>query len=306
MTNGSGGQGGSPDAAGKPKVLYVLGAGRSGSTILGVALGNCEGVFFAGELDRWLPRSGVPRREGEELARLWRSVLAQAHVDPSLFAGPTPSLERSSALLDVRRWPRRRRLRGPYRQAMAALYQAIAASTGATHIVDSSHYPLRARELRAVEGIELHLLYLMRDPEAVVASLGRRDVPERRFGLLRANAYLWLTTLLSTIVFLGHPASRRIFLRYEDLVADPQRVLGAVLASIGADAAVPDLGALDTGLAFHGNRLLEQARVSLAGPPPRPPRRSLLTRIAQLPWSLISTRLQPRAQAREDARAPVS
>ena len=29
-----------------PKVLYVLGAGRSGSTILGVALGNFEGVFF--------------------------------------------------------------------------------------------------------------------------------------------------------------------------------------------------------------------------------------------------------------------
>ncbi|HEX4467726.1 MAG TPA: hypothetical protein VH025_11110, partial [Solirubrobacteraceae bacterium] len=53
-----------PRLAEVTKVLYVMGAGRSGSTILGVMLGNCEGIFYAGELDKWLPREGRPKREG--------------------------------------------------------------------------------------------------------------------------------------------------------------------------------------------------------------------------------------------------
>ena len=44
----------------KPKVLYIIGAHRSGSTVLGVTLGNCADMFFAGELHSWLSRGGVP------------------------------------------------------------------------------------------------------------------------------------------------------------------------------------------------------------------------------------------------------
>src|SRR2546423_15271469 len=53
----------------RPKVVYVMGAGRSGSTILGVTLGNCADVFFAGELDKWLALSGKPTGEDTERVR---------------------------------------------------------------------------------------------------------------------------------------------------------------------------------------------------------------------------------------------
>ena len=58
----------------RPRVIYVMGAGRSGSTTLGITLGNCEGVFYAGELDNWLVRSGVPPVEDSERARFWSQV----------------------------------------------------------------------------------------------------------------------------------------------------------------------------------------------------------------------------------------
>ena len=206
---------------GRPKVLYVMGAGRSGSTILGVALGNCGNVFFAGELDRWLARSGVPR-DGPERTRFWSVVREGVDDAAELFGGKTTSLERSSALLDIRKWPARRRLRQRYRRVSEDLYLAIRRVTGMTDIVDSSHYPLRAREAaEALQGIDLYLLFLVRDPQGVVASLGRDDVPERRFGVPRANAYLWLTYVLSVFVFLRHPRDRRLFVRHEDFVADP-------------------------------------------------------------------------------------
>ncbi len=299
MSRQPGGEAPRPAAAARPKVIYVMGAGRSGSTILGVALGNCAHVFFAGELDHWLVRAGRPSSRRAETERFWRAILQDMGDQAELFGGATSSLERSSALLDVRRWPQRRRLRARYRQASERLYVAIAGATGATHIVDTSHYPLRAREMRALEGIELFLVYLVRDARSVVASLGRRDVRERTFGPLTANAYLWLTQALSTLVFVSHPRPRRLLVRYEELVRNPEMVLGAVLRHCECDAAPPQLTELHTGVPFHGNRLIESEVVTLErSPGPAPARRPSLTALLQLPWKAVAWRLRPAASGR--------
>jgi Sulfotransferase family len=299
MTAQPGGEAPRSAAAARPKVIYVMGAGRSGSTILGVALGNCAHVFFAGELDHWLVRAGRPSSRRAETERFWGAILQDMGDQAALFGGATTSLERSSALLDVRRWPRRRLLRARYRQASERLYRTIACATGATHIVDTSHYPLRAREMRALEGIEVFLVYLVRDGRSVVASLGRRDVRERTFGPLTANAYLWLTHALSTLVFLSHPRRRRLLVRYEELVRNPELVLGAVLRQCECDAAPPRLAELRTGVPFHGNRLIEADSVALErSPAPVPARGPSLTALLQLPWKAVAWRLRPVANGR--------
>src|SRR5205085_5683358 len=94
---GAGGAG----AAARPKVLYVLGAGRSGSTILGVALGNCDGVFFAGELNKWLAQSGAPSLKDAPRVEFWSTVREQVTAAAGLFGHQTSCLERSSALFKV-------------------------------------------------------------------------------------------------------------------------------------------------------------------------------------------------------------
>ncbi len=296
-----------PARARRPKVLYVMGAGRSGSTILGIALGNCEGVFFAGELDRWLARAGVPR-DGAERERFWAGVREELDYPPGLAGGRTTWLERSSSRLDLRRWPARRRLRKDYRRVSQELYDAIARVAGATHIVDTSHYPMRARELQSLDGIELYLLFLVRDPQGVVASLARSDVPERSFGPLRANAYLWLTYLLSVLVFARHPADRRLLVRHEDFLASPEAVLGQILHHCDAPATPPDLSALRTGVPFHGNRLVKSEVIALDPRPAEHPRGSPLTAVLQRPWALVFSRLRPAvtvAAREEPASTPV-
>lgn len=286
--------GGSPAA--RPKVIYIMGAGRSGSTVLGVALGNCAGVFFAGELDKWLARSGVPQLNDLPRERFWAEVLERVPDAQALFGFEAQRcLERSSALLRVRDWPARRRLRGPYRRISQDLYRAIAQTTGASQIVDSSHYPLRARELQALDGVDLHIVFLVRDPQGVVASFDRRDVVERRFGMLTTNAYLWLTYLLSLAVFLRQPRARRLFVRREDFIADPAGVLRRVLELGGSTAATPDLGALRTGVPFQGNRLLRDEVIALRSSAERPARHSLSTTLLQLPWAVVFSLLRPAA-----------
>ena len=272
------------------KVIYVMGAGRSGSTILGVALGNCEGVCFAGELDKWFAREGTPRREGAELAVFWAAVRGRVGDARDVFAARTGWLERSSALFDPRKRRERRRMRPCYREVSERLYRAVAEVSAAACVVDTSHYPLRARELQSLDGIELYLILLVRDPHGAVASLGRRDVVERRFGLLAANGYLWLTNLLSAIVFARHPGERRMLVRHEELLADPRRTLRRILEMAGVDAAAPDLDSLATGVPFHGNRLVNEPVVSLrVGAPERVTRRAL-TSAVQWPWRIAFRR----------------
>jgi hypothetical protein len=161
-------------------------------------------------------------------------------------------------------------------------------------VIDTSHYPLRARELQALRGVDLYLLLLVRDPQNVVASLNRRDVAERRFDVVTANAYLWLTYAVSLFVFLGHRRDRRLFVRHEELTADPESVLRRILTLVGSPAAIPDLARLKTGVAFQGNRLLRSEELALEHTADRRARPSRLTALLQLPWAIVFAWLQRR------------
>lgn len=273
-----------------------MGAGRSGSTILGVALGNCPGVFYAGELDAWFGKEGVPNFGGEERERFWGRIRADMNGAADLHGGrPRRYIEHSSAIFRPRFWGRNRELRRRYREVVEELYLRIAEASGSTHVVDTSHYPLRAYELQAIGGIDLYLVYLVRSPETVVASFRREDVDQPSKRPLASNVYLYLTHLLSVLVFLRQRRERRVFLRYEDFLADPRRVLALLQEWIGAGAEVPDLSALETGIPFQGNRLLRSPTVAFRTKQDRG-RRDWLTYLLQLPWGLVMPRLRPSAK----------
>jgi hypothetical protein len=278
----------------RPQVLYVMGAGRSGSTILGVALGNCDGLFYAGELDKWLPRSGKSPLEGERRARFWALVRQRMRVAEPLVDGRAHwYLERSSALLRPRSLLVRRRIRPSYRRVMEELYPAIAQASGARCVVDTSHYPLRAHELQSLRGIDLYLVLLARDPRDVVASFARDDVVEPRFRPSKTRAYLLLTYLLAVLVFRRQPPARRIVVLHEDFVADPHGVLQRLLDLLGSQASLPALDSLLTGVPFQANRLVRKDTVCLQTGA-RAPRERPASPIDRLLVAALS-RLRPRA-----------
>jgi len=301
--------GSAPAAQGeRPKVVYVMGAGHSGSTILGVALGNCERFFYAGELEEWLLREGVPRFGGSERTRFWANVRARVDDASDLFGNEVrEALERSASLLRVGKWPARRRLRGRYRRVAEDLYRAVADVAGATHVVDTSHFPLRARELQKVGGIELYLIFLVRDPQSVIGSytdaINRHARAERTLRIITKNVDLWLTNILAVSVFLRQSPDRRMFLRHEEFIADPEGVLRQILDRIDSLSALPDLASLHTGYPIQGNRLLWSDVVALKSKPVSPVRGSRITRALQRPWVPVLERLRPVATTTSHAPA---
>jgi hypothetical protein len=282
----------------RPRVIFVMGAGHSGSTILGVVLGNCANSFYAGELDNWLIRSGTPVLGGSERVHFWNTVRERVNGASELFGDECKNyLERSLALFRLDWRSVRRRLRPHYRRVNEELYRAIAGVAGATHVVDSSHFPMRARELQSLPGIELYLVYLIRDPQSVVESfnlhVNRHDTVARWLRTLDTNADLWMTHLLSVLVFLRQPRERRLLLRHEDFLADPEGVLRQILDRAGSDAEIPDLAALETGFPLFGNRLIKSETVALKRRAKRPRRHSRVTALLQRPWHAVHSRLGP-------------
>lgn len=290
----------------RPKVVYVMGTGRSGSTILGITLGNCERIFYAGELNLWIGKQGRSPVRDPDRQRFWDGVRERVDVPLWFPRKRARRLEKSADLLRVWNWRSQRRLRPEYRRITEDLFRAVAEQAGATHVVDTSHFPRRARELHALEGIDLYLLFVVRDARNVVASYSREEEEFARFNVPSTNAYLWLSYVLSLFVFWRHPRGRRLVVRYEDFLTDPASVMGDILRCIDSPAANPDFGALDTGLSFQGNPTLRSGVVALEAKPSRAVRGSLLTRLLNLPLALVLSRLRPVAGSGSGSGEPCS
>lgn len=261
------------------RVIYIMGAARSGSTILGIVLGNVKGVFYAGELDAFFRRRGASAEDRAAADPLW-SRIGERMSRP--LAGADEAMHREFehpvGLLLPRRGRRRRVVQ--YTRFNRLLYDAIAEEAGCNVVVDSSHYPMRRWNLRRMPSVELLTIYLVRDPRAVVASLGTDQLPKRRYA---ANAYLWVVHALSEAVFSRLDPHLRIMIKYEDLLDDPAGTVRRICSLWCLDADEIRFDALATGPIFAGNRVVQRPFVALR-PTSSAVSTDRATRWLQLPW----------------------
>lgn len=237
----------------RPKVLYIAGWGRSGTTLLDNLVGSHHGVFTAGEVTcMWqmsfvegrLCGCGVPLLD----CPLWRAILERA------FDGELPDpgrlLELQRTAIPVWRTPslvaaaRRGQVdRGvaEYTDVLSRIYRAIAAETGASVVVDASKRPPDAVATGLARGIDPYLLHMIRDPRACAFSWQRTmaepDTAGQSFmtrhGRLM-NIGHWVSwNLASEMVGGVYPDGHYQRLRYEDFMADPRGTMDRVLAFLG-------------------------------------------------------------------------
>lgn len=238
------------------KIIYIGGYGRSGSTLLARLLGEISGVVFAGELfDIWhrgftencLCGCGEPFRS----CGFWRRVVREGFVcdisDLSVRRIQTLRLKirsywRIPALgISLLRSPSHRRQLIVYRRILDNLYRGIQRASGSQFIVDSSKVPQFAWLLNEIDGLEVHVIHLVRDSRAVAYSWRRQKLePAVHWRLHYIDRHSILRSALEWNLFnVFFEISRRRFasytlVRYEDFVADPRRELQRVAQSIGA------------------------------------------------------------------------
>lgn len=240
------------------RVLYVAGWGRSGSTLLDVTLGSMAGLVSTGEL-RYLWTRGLGERRRCGCGDLvpdcahWRSVLARVGGYPDARGALSPGAVTADQRKVVRTRHTLRLLREGHdrvadrlRHLHRRLYAAILEVTGERVVVDSSKMPADAALLATTPGIELHLVHLVRDPRAVAWSWQRQKLmtdlaaprPIAPHSPMRSSAQ-W-TSWNALIGRVARRAASHTEVRYEDLVAEPTRVLRRITSAAGLDPQVVD------------------------------------------------------------------
>lgn len=229
-------------------VLYVLGKGRSGSTLIDGLLGQLPGVFSTGELrylwewgylqgfdcscgarvdacpvwapvvERTLGTAAPSRAQVRELVEVQERVLSWSAIPGLLTGGRIPGLAAS----DLR----------AYVSVQSALYRAVADVTGADVVVDSSKWPAHPGVLGQVHGVTPRLLHLVRDPRAVAYSYRRhkrtsgRQPEMPRFGVAY-SALSWLARN-AVVETVRRRVDGAVTLTYERFVAAPRDTLAEV------------------------------------------------------------------------------
>ena len=247
------------------KVLSVVGAGRSGTTILASMLGEVEGFTSAGEL-RWLWERGLrderPCACGEPPGRcpVWSQVIPRTLVEPAGNGDRFTVDEVVAAQHEVgarRNYPRVLRQLADGATAWPALRTvravtssactSLAAATGSRVVVDISKRPVDAAVLAGGPDIDHFVLHLVRDPRAVVHSWRRAKTftaggQTRTMGTrgLASTVRRWSGNSLSAEALRRRlPPSRWLYMRYEDLAAEPRASVARIVDFLGEAGAPP-------------------------------------------------------------------
>jgi Sulfotransferase family len=244
------------------KVLYVVGLGRSGSTILSNSLGQIGGYFSAGELN-FIWRHNVLENRLCGCGRPFHECPVWTRVMDEAFGGMGGVDAREMMRLQAsgtrtRHIPLMLTARGGQRLAQRLeklliayqrLYEAIGSVTDSQVIVDSSKEPAHGYAMSVVPDLDFYVLHLVRDPRAAAYSwLKKKPQPDSediehmvRFSPAKSSA-LWDSWNASAEALWRRTPEKYLRIRYEDFVAYPRENLGRILGLVGATAELPLTG----------------------------------------------------------------
>jgi hypothetical protein len=241
----------------RPRVLLVTGFGRSGTTLVNTVLGSTPGVFAAGETRFLWERGLIEGRRcgcGQPLDRcpVWgpalEKVMAQhSSLDPHALVSEDARVMRTRHLpwMLSSRYVGDRLMRrlDALPDALTAVYRSLLDVTGARLIVDSSKPPSFGYLLDHLDGIDVRILHVVRDPRAVAHSWTR----SKRLGDGAERTEMQRMSPLSSSLqwdlwngaagWMWGRSDRYMRVRYEDLAADPRPVFERIAAFVGE----PDL-----------------------------------------------------------------
>lgn len=239
----------------RPTVVSIVGKGRSGTTLLDLALGSLPGFLSLGEVWRWETFHPFDENRcgcGATLrsCELWGPVLRSMEDAHSSGTGVWRQVERWER--KVARWRNAPRLLGHRAGAVPSwteldgltrhaslLYRTVAGEAGCDVLVDSSNWPLNPTPLGLVPGIDTIVVQLVRDPRGVAFSwrrekslgYGRGDMPRRG---VAHSALSWMARNGAAEIVRNRARSQGVLARYEDFVRDPRGVVTSIATAAGA------------------------------------------------------------------------
>jgi hypothetical protein len=261
-----------------PAVLYIAGYGRSGSTILEMAIASCCRGFGAGEVNRifevYCESQQCECGAVMEQCQFWEPILSGLTQLDGLTdkAVTMQDLDRLTVCVEQSAGPQGNNY-AAYTSVWTALFECL--GDRADVIVDSSkttrRSKFRVQALADMFGPNLHVIHLVRSPNGVLASalLGtNEDLEQGRRRDIVARAFRGVRTLIGWVIAnrnarrieleIGHERYRQLC--YEEFTANTADCVQRILDWIGVEGCTVHLPAIsrERGTLAHGvsgNRL---------------------------------------------------
>lgn len=229
----------------KPRVLYISGWTRSGSTLVGNVLGELPEVLHVGEM-HYLWRNGLLGVGTNSqcgcgcsvrACSLWTQVLSDGVVG----ADPRAITALQEATVRTRHTARRilENRTGTTSSAAQALgdrlvaaYTRLAKNGGDRLIIDGSKYPAEAAVLLGRHDLDIRVLHIVRDPRATALSYAKAKQyidPMRPF---TSSRYWSAFNLASEMLGQRYP-HRYLRIRHEDICANPRDEITRIMRFAG-------------------------------------------------------------------------
>lgn len=250
----------------EPTLVYLMGAGRCGSTILSIIMAAHPEVESVGEIKAWPLYRGLPRdidEKGEDYI-FWAKVLEEyrqitnRQLDFDKLTRICRNVEAKGKLPAylVRKtdW-----LPPPYLRHNRALIAAIYKVSRKKVILDSSKNVCRAFLLLRNNSMNVKVIHLIRDPRGTLWSFMKKNLEQEPKKTYRAIFdYIVLNGVAAFIRFLYR--DRVIKVKYEDLIDQPAAVVQLLLEFIGLEKGnIIDL--LNNNAEFQIRHLIDGNRV---------------------------------------------
>jgi len=257
-----------------PEILYIMGTGRTGTTILEILLASNPGITGVGELkhifrDGFLDNRLCACGKGTRDCDFWSRVLESTKWNLDNCADNRLVVE---TLESHGKFPllwiglASKRIVSRYKQIAEILFKAIGGFSGGSVIVDSSKYASRAMLLAELFPDKVRVLCITRSAAGILRAFQKKNEEEQRpKGLLAVVAY-YVYVLMCMRLVRARLKERCLSIRFEDLNRDPQTVLQNIEKWSGIPLAlartmIASAGWMEVGHIVTGNRLRKEGKV---------------------------------------------
>lgn len=219
-----------------PRIVYIMGTGRSGTTILEVLIRNNPEIFGAGEIthifrDGFLKNKECSCGKATLNCEVWGRVLEKnqwSAVEVKDFEKVFSNVTRHGAFPLIALGIINRERQCEFEIVNKKLFSSIKEVTGANIIVDSSKYPSRALFLAEHYPGDIKILCMTRSPSGLISAFGKQHEEEQKpKSLIMASIY-YLYVLMCMYIVKQRLRDQCYILRYEDLRSDPIGILTGI------------------------------------------------------------------------------
>ena len=213
------------------RIIYIMGTGRSGTTILEILLSANNDICSVGELTH-IFRDGFGRKKSCACGQPFNQCVFWSRVNKYLGLSQQMFLK-CRYLFNRIDWHLgflkqlfmavSDKKTSVYNQINNALYKACADASGKPVIVDSSKYPSRALMLSKLYGGSAKIICLTRSPEGLFAAFKKNDIEQpakSSLGIFLYYAYVLLCCRITALI-----TKNVFFITFEELIMYPVKTI---------------------------------------------------------------------------------